>query len=119
MNSERAIAVYILASRRNGTLYTGVTSDLPRRVFEHRIGKGSPFTRKYGVTKLVWFEAHDWLDGARLREKRIKEWRRAWKVKLIEARNPDWIDLYASLNGGLAAETRPCQSPLGAARGRR
>lgn len=100
MNNDRAIAVYILASQRNGTLYIGVTSDLARRVFEHRIGKGSPFTRKYGVTRLVWFESHDWYDGARLREKKLKAWRRAWKIALIEQRNPEWLDLYESLNGG-------------------
>ena len=98
MNEERVIAVYILASQRNGTLYTGVSGHFVRRVYEHRIGKGSPFTRKYHVTRLVWFEVHDWLDGARLREKRIKEWKRAWKIALIEKDNPAWEDLYGTLN---------------------
>lgn len=100
MNRERFIAVYILANRKHGTLYTGVSADLPRRMIEHRAGKASLFTRKYGVTQLVWFETHDWYDGARLRELRIKEWKRAWKIALIEARNPEWLDLYPYLNGG-------------------
>jgi putative endonuclease len=98
MNDERVIAVYMLASQRNGTLYTGVSSHFRRRIWEHRNGKGSPFTRKYGVTRLVWFEVHDWLDGARLREKRIKEWKRAWKLELIERDNPAWDDLYWKLS---------------------
>lgn len=107
MPHDRVIAVYMLANRKHGALYTGVTSDIVRRVHEHRIGTGSPFTRKYAVTTLVWYEVHDWDDGARVREKWIKAWRRAWKTRLIEARNPEWIDLYPFLNGGVPPELNP------------
>ncbi|MGX6646686.1 GIY-YIG nuclease family protein [Maricaulaceae bacterium MS644] len=89
--------VYIMASRRNGTLYVGVTSNLPRRVFEHREGVGSAFVRKYSVTQLVWYENHDEMSLAIAREKAIKKWNRAWKLQLIEAANPHWRDLYETL----------------------
>jgi len=85
--------VYILASRSNGTLYIGVTSDLVRRVFEHRNGF-SRFTARYGVVRLVYFEVHDSITAAIQREKNIKHWPRGWKIALIEGRNPDWRDLY-------------------------
>ncbi|WP_109259508.1 GIY-YIG nuclease family protein [Hyphobacterium indicum] len=85
--------VYILASRRNGTLYTGVTSNLAARVEEHRQGRASKFTRKYGVTRLVHFELFEEIGEAILREKRIKKWKRAWKLDLIEQYNPDWKDV--------------------------
>jgi len=88
--------VYILASRRNGTLYVGVTSDLARRVEQHRTGAVSNFTRKYGVYTLVYAEFHDTMDGALLRERQIKKWRRAWKLQLIERDNPQWRDLMES-----------------------
>ena len=90
--------VYILASRRNGTLYVGVTSDLVRRVFEHREGLISGFTQTYGVKSLVWYERHDDIESAIVRETRIKGWKRAWKLELIEAVNPEWYDLYVTLN---------------------
>jgi len=90
-------AVYILASQRNGTLYTGVTSDLLRRIYEHREGMVPGFTRKYGVKLLVWFEMHATMEHAIIRETRIKGWKRAWKLELIEAANPDWRDLYETL----------------------
>lgn len=90
--------VYILASKRNGTLYTGVTSDLATRIWMHRQGRGSKFTAKYHVRMLVWYEFHQMMDTAITREKRIKEWRRAWKLELIEASNPEWRDLYLELN---------------------
>jgi putative endonuclease len=90
-------AVYILASRRNGTLYCGSTGDLIRRIWEHREGVGSPFTAKYGVRLLVWYEFHGEMGGAIQREHRIKAWRRAWKLHLIEAENPGWRDLYEDL----------------------
>lgn len=89
--------VYLLASRHSGTLYVGMTDDLARRAFEHRSGAVPSFTRKYGVTRLVWFEAHPSRESAFLRERQIKKWRRAWKVELIEAANPDWHDLFPSL----------------------
>ena len=81
--------VYLLASRRNGTLYLGVTSDLAKRIHQHRNGLISGFTRDYGVKRLVWFERHDTMEQAILREKWIKKWNRAWKLELIEADNPE------------------------------
>ncbi|HHO58380.1 MAG TPA: GIY-YIG nuclease family protein [Oceanithermus profundus] len=90
-------AVYILASKKDGVLYIGVTSELKRRVWEHREGIGSVFTRKYHVHKLVYFERHPSMESAIVREKRLKKWDRAWKVRLIEATNPDWKDLYDML----------------------
>lgn len=94
---RKAGFVYIMASQRNGTLYIGVTSDLVQRVHQHRNGLIDGFTRKYGCKLLVWFQAFDDLDEARLRELRMKEWRRAWKLREIEALNPGWDDLYPSL----------------------
>ena len=85
--------VYILASKRNGTLYTGVTWNLPSRIRAHREGRGSQFVKKYGVTRLVWCEEHPLYVDAIQRETNIKRWRRAWKMALIEEHNPDWDDL--------------------------
>jgi len=93
MDRDFAPAVYILASKRNGTLYTGVTSNLISRVYQHRHGLLPGFTRDYGVRLLVWFEQHAAMEAAILREKRVKKWNRAWKLELIEASNPDWRDL--------------------------
>jgi putative endonuclease len=90
-------SVYILASRRNGTLYTGVTSNLEARIWQHRQEVYPGFARKYGCKTLVWFEMHDDINEAIAREKRIKEWRRAWKLDLIERENPDWCDLFEDL----------------------
>ena len=89
--------VYLLASRRNGTLYCGVTNDRARRVHEHREGRAEGFTRKYGVVHLVWFELHSDITEAILREKRIKKWNRDWKIEMIEAENRDWRDLSVDL----------------------
>ncbi len=89
--------VYILASRRNVTLYTGVTNDLVRRGYQHRSGIGSRFARRYGVRLLVYFETFENVRQAIRREKAIKSWPRAWKVDLIEARNPTWRDLYPEI----------------------
>ncbi|MBO6837613.1 MAG: GIY-YIG nuclease family protein [Alphaproteobacteria bacterium] len=89
--------VYILASDRNGTLYVGVTSDLPKRIWEHRNGVAEGFTKKFGVHRLVYAESHETMEAAILREKRVKEWKRAWKIELIEKANPQWRDLYDSL----------------------
>ena len=86
-----------MASQRNGTLYLGVTSDLPRRAYEHRHGFADGFTKKYACKTLVWFEAHDDIENARARELQMKEWKRAWKLRVIEAMNPKWEDLAVSL----------------------
>ncbi|TDK35223.1 GIY-YIG nuclease family protein [Rhizobium deserti] len=91
--------VYILASRRNGTLYTGVTSDLPGRLYEHQNELTPGFTSRYGVKTLVWFEEHDLIVDAIRREKTIKKWPRAWKLNLIETMNPEWSDIAHYLHG--------------------
>ena len=85
--------VYVLASRRVGTLYIGVTNDLRRRLDEHRSGKGSEFAAKYGVDRLVLFETYERVDEAISRERQLKGWNRAWKVKLIERSKPEWVDV--------------------------
>lgn len=90
-------AVYIMASKRNGTLYVGVTSDLAVRVWQHRNDVVEGFTKKYGVHMLVYFELHDDMESAIVREKRLKKWNREWKLRLIEEMNPDWDDLYESI----------------------
>ena len=89
--------VYLLASKRNGTIYCGVTSDLITRIFQHRENLVAGFTRKYHVHTLVWYEFHTTMPEAIAREKNIKEWKRAWKLELIEASNPYWLDLYPGL----------------------
>jgi putative endonuclease len=90
-------AVYILASKKNGTLYVGVTSDLVKRVWQHKNGLAEGFTRRYGVHQLVWFELHDNMESAIQREKRIKRWKRKWKLDLIEKFNPNWQDRYPTI----------------------
>ncbi len=90
---DRSYHVYILTNRRHGTLYAGVTNDLPRRTYERRIGLAGKFTRKYNCHRLVWFETPSDIRAAITREKRIKNWNRAWKIELIEAKNPAWTDL--------------------------
>jgi putative endonuclease len=92
--------VYLLASRRNGTLYVGVTSDLVKRVWEHRNDFVEGFTQRYSVHRLVWFECHESIVVAIAREKSLKSWRRAWKVRLIESANAEWRDLYPDICGG-------------------
>jgi putative endonuclease len=87
-------AVYILASKRNGTLYIGVTSTLVKRIWEHKNNLVDGFTKQYHVHLLVWYELHDSMESAITREKRLKEWKRAWKLRLIEGANPEWQDLY-------------------------
>ncbi|MGA9602595.1 MAG: GIY-YIG nuclease family protein [Methyloceanibacter sp.] len=89
--------VYILASKQNGTLYTGVTRYLPQRIWQHKQGLVRGFTKKYSVHLLVYMEVHETMLGAIAREKQIKEWKRAWKIGLIESVNPDWRDLYDDL----------------------
>ena len=89
--------VYIMTNRRNGTLYIGVTSNLPRRAFEHRAGLIKGFSTRYGLKLLVWYEFHDNIHSAIQRETAMKHWPRAWKVRLIHAMNPEWTDLYDTL----------------------
>ena len=92
--------VYLLASKPYGTLYVGVTSDLPRRIWEHKNKVVPGFTRRYGVDRLVWFEAHQETAEALRREKQIKEWKRDWKINLLERDNPHWVDLSSTLSPG-------------------
>ena len=89
--------VYILASRRDGAIYVGVTNDIVRRIYEHRTKVIQGFTSKYNITRLVWFEIYEDPISAISREKELKKWKRAWKVELIEAQNPQWNDLYESI----------------------
>jgi putative endonuclease len=89
--------VYILSSKRNGTLYTGVTSNLVKRIYEHKNDLVEGFTKKYHVHCLVWYELHESAESAITREKQIKKWKRGWKLRLIEQKNPDWDDLYESI----------------------
>lgn len=91
------IAVYLLANRKQGTLYCGVTSDLPTRLDQHKRGAGSVFTAKYRCTRLVWYKPFETMPPALARERRIKSWPRQWKINAIEEHNPDWDDLSASL----------------------
>ncbi|MEP6882896.1 MAG: GIY-YIG nuclease family protein [Dokdonella sp.] len=97
MREERQPCVYLLISKMRGTLYAGVTSNLVKRVWEHKQDLVPGFTRKYRVHDLVWFEQHETMESAIAREKAIKEWQRAWKLELIEATNPEWQDLYREL----------------------
>ncbi len=90
-------AVYILASKRNGTLYIGVTSDLVKRIWEHRNNLVDGFTKRYNVHRLVWYELHESMESAIVREKRVKDWKRKWKLELIESRNPKWQDLHNAI----------------------
>lgn len=90
--------VYIMASKRNGTLYVGVTKSLSRRVYEHKNDIVEGFTQKYRVHQLVYYEVYDDLENAVLREKRLKDWKRQWKLELVEKMNPDWQDLALELN---------------------
>ena len=92
-----AYYVYILASRKDGAIYLGVTNDLIRRIYEHHIKAVRSFTSKYNITRLVWFEIYDDPISAISREKELKKWKRAWKVQLIEAKNPLWEDLYEEI----------------------
>jgi putative endonuclease len=92
-----AYYVYLLASKKHGTLYLGVTNDLVRRVYEHRTKAVEGFTKRYAVDKLVWFEIHDNVEAAITREKELKKCRRDWKIRLIEEQNPEWTDLYPGI----------------------
>ncbi|QAU50052.1 GIY-YIG nuclease family protein [Bradyrhizobium guangzhouense] len=92
-----AYYIYILASRRDGAIYVGVTNDLIRRIYEHQIKAVPGFTAKYNITRLVWFEIYDDPISAISREKELKKWKRAWKTQLVEKDNPNWNDLYESI----------------------
>ena len=91
-------SVYLLASKREGTLYLGVSNDIGRRVWEHKTRMHIGFSARYGVDRLVWYEMYDRIDEAIAREKAVKKWRRGWKIRLIEEMNPEWRDLYEVLN---------------------
>jgi putative endonuclease len=110
---NKSYAVYLLASRRHGTLYVGVTSDLVGRIWEHRAGTFTGFTSEYDVIRLVWYETHTSINVAITREKAIKNWKREWKINLIEAENPDWSDLAIGLGFEPLpmAATRPFRTP--------
>ena len=95
MNKQPAVC--ILASKRNGTLYIGVTSDLIKRIWEHKYNMIEGFTKRYAVHRLVWHELHESMESAIEREKRLKEWKRKWKMELIESINPNWEDLYHTI----------------------
>jgi putative endonuclease len=97
VSRERNYWVYILASKVGGTLYIGVTSNLVKRVYEHRTEAVAGFTKEYGVHRLVYFEQHTDIEAAIWREKRLKKWNRVWKIRLIEETNPNWDDLYLSI----------------------
>ena len=99
MGMERCYWVYILASTIGGTLYVGVTNNLVRRVYEHKMGLADGFTKKYRIHRLVYFEQFGDIEAAILREKRLKRWNRAWKIRLIEELNPNWDDLYPGIAG--------------------
>ena len=90
-------AVYILASKRNGTLYIGVTNDLPKRAWEHKNDVVEGFTKRYRVHRLVYYELHEDMESAIRREKHMKKWNRAWKLELIEKQNPDWSDVWEGI----------------------
>jgi putative endonuclease len=94
---EKRFYVYMLASGRNGTLYIGVTSDLVKRVWQHKERFVEGFTKEYGVKTLVWYEQHECAEPAIIREKQLKKWNRAWKIELIEKMNPYWHDLYEDI----------------------
>ena len=90
----KAPCVYILANKPNGTLYIGVTSNLVQRVWQHKNDLVEGFTKRYGIHRLVWYEAHESMESAITREKMLKRWKRAWKIRLIQEANPKWSDLY-------------------------
>lgn len=99
MPRERIPCVYILASQPRGTLYIGMTSDLPGRIWQHKNDMTDGFAKRYRIHTLVWYEVHEQMESAILREKALKSWRRLWKIELIESMNPEWHDLYLSILG--------------------
>ncbi len=99
MARERIPCAYILASGPRSTLYTGVTSDLPGRIWQHKSDQADGFSKRYRVHTLVWYEVHGNMESAILREKALKAWKRLWKIELIESANPEWRDLYPEIHG--------------------
>jgi len=99
LGTMKQFYVYVLSNKRNGTLYTGVTSDLLKRVYEHKNDLVDGFTKKYGIHNLVWYEKHESAESAITREKQIKKWNRSWKLNLIDSFNPLWTDLFEELMG--------------------
>jgi len=99
IDMNKQFYVYIMASQPNGTLYTGMSSNLVRRVWQHKSNMVEGFTDKYNIKNLVYYEVHDSAESAITREKQIKKWRRKWKLRLIEERNPQWEDLYSKISG--------------------
>ena len=97
MENDKQPCVYIVTNRPRGVLYVGVTSDLPKRIWQHKQGQGSAFTAKYRLYKLVWYQLHETMEEAIAHEKRLKFWKRGWKIELIEKTNPTWRDLYPTL----------------------
>ncbi len=100
-------AVYMLASQRNGTLYIGITSDLIKRIWQHREGLADGFTKQYGVKTLVWYEQHETMDSAISKEKAMKKWLRKWKLSTIEKFNPEWRDLWPEIIGAVPIPVVP------------
>ncbi|WP_226697211.1 GIY-YIG nuclease family protein [Qipengyuania flava] len=98
MTGERGGYVYIMADRYRGTIYTGVTADIAGRTVQHREGRGGVFISRYALTRLVYVEHHDDIEAAIAREKAVKKWNRAWKIRAIEEQNPEWNDLFDTLN---------------------
>ncbi len=94
---DKQFYVYILADRMGGALYVGVSGRLPQRIWEHKNGVFDSFTKRFGIDKLVWYEVHDNAEAAITREKQIKDWKRAWKIELIERDNPNWVDRYPAI----------------------
>lgn len=103
--------VYMLASQRNGTLYIGVSSDLIKRVWQHREGLADGFTKQHGVKMLVWYEQHETMESAIGKEKAMKKWLRKWKLNAIEKLNPEWVDLWPAINGETAHSANPAFIP--------
>lgn len=97
-------AVYILSSNKNGTLYIGVTSNLLQRIWQHKHKVIDGFSKKYNLTMIVYFEFHETMENAIIREKQLKKWKRQWKLKLIEEKNPNWHDLYHEITGCLPSQ---------------
>ena len=113
----KAPAVYMLASERNGTLYIGVTSDLIKRVWQHKESLADGFAKKYGVKILVWYEQHETMESAITKEKAMKKWLRKWKLKTIEQTNPDWNDLWSEITGEKPQAVVPAPSVIPAQAG--